>query len=182
MIPRLAQAGTSPQDTDHIRLKVQQAHTGAPTKEQHTFHELTWLIRICCLSVQSATECNARCIFKLFTIISATVTPAHNSTSKYKDHTLHTPNRPQVAQVNEIHFYSSAAGASDGTDNVLSSLPVKTSETAQHSTAKGTHLHSQRPDNSATHDTTTHHQKYLSHQQTHPPLLSCLSHSPGHTC
>lgn len=45
-------------------------------------HELTWLIRICCLSVQSATECNARCIFKLFAIISATAahtTAAHTA-------------------------------------------------------------------------------------------------------
>jgi hypothetical protein len=65
----------------------------------------------------------------LFAIISATAAPAHSSTNMFKDHTINpSPSKLKVAQVNEIHFYSSAAGASDGTDNVLSSLPINTTK------------------------------------------------------
>ena len=43
-------------------------------------------------------------------------------------HTAAQSTSTSVAQVNEIHFYSSAAEASDGTDNEMSSLPKHTTQ------------------------------------------------------
>jgi hypothetical protein len=92
---------------------------------------------------QCATD--ARCIFKLYChhFSHSSHTPAHPPTQQLPNTTAlntktvkhRTAWRGRVAQVNEIHLYSSAAEASDGTDNDVSSLPP--------TICHGTHEHTQ---------------------------------------
>lgn len=149
-------------------------------------------------------------------IMSATAeqqhTQAHTAGGHAQGHNNHNDSTPldtntqlqleAVAQVNEIHFYSSAAEASDGTDNDVSSLPHPPHSKQPHADIPShTHHACDRHTHHTCSSTQAHTHTHTAAgrpaepqpQQSHPcrtpnktlvtPLDTPNScHSPGHTC